>query len=76
MQPPLKMAYQETWLVDEATKMGVHYILQNLSYPGTCVVNPFVTVNLAFSNINLHILHWNLPQFTVSASPPTSILEI
>ncbi len=68
---PLQFAYRANKSVDDAVKMGLHYVLQHLDRPGAYVRILFVDFGLAFNTIIPYLL---LPKLT-QLSVPTSICK-
>ncbi len=68
---PLRFAYRANRSVNDAVNMGLHFILQHLDRPGTCVRILFVDFSSAFNTIIQDILQNKLTQLSV----PTSICQ-
>ncbi len=68
---PLQFAYRANRSLDDAVKMGLHYVLQHLDRPGTYVRILFVDFSSAFKTIIPNLL---LPKLT-QISVPTSVCQ-
>ncbi len=68
---PLLFAYRANRSVNDAVNMGLHFILQHLDRPGTCVRILFVDFSSAFNTIIQDILQNKLTQLSV----PTSVCQ-
>ncbi len=68
---PCIFAYRANTSVDDAVNMGLHFILQHLDRPGTCVRILFADFSSAFNAIILDTLQNKLTQLSV----PTSICQ-
>ncbi len=68
---PLQFAYRANRSVDYAVNMGLHYVLQHLDRPGTCVRIVFVDFSSAFNTIIPNHLLPNLTPLSV----PTSVCQ-
>ena len=70
---PLRVAYQADLAVNDAVKIGLHYMLQHLIYTGTYAGILFVDFSSAFNTIIPGILSPKLCQLTVSSTICQSI---
>ncbi|KAK3516443.1 hypothetical protein QTP70_014189, partial [Hemibagrus guttatus] len=65
---PLQFAYRTNRSVDDAVKMGLHFILQHLDKSGTYVRLLFVDFSSAFNTIMPTLLQTKLTQFSVPSA--------
>ncbi len=65
---PLQFAYRANRSVDDAVNMGLHYVLQHLDRPRTCVRILFVDFSSAFNTIISNHLLQKLTQLSVPTS--------